>query len=749
MKFLLLMVLFPLALCSQFTTKVVIQIDNQPLNHVKLVLNEKATFYTDSTGIISLQNLTDTTYFIAVTYPGTIPKNLSFSAKSTPQLIIELAFDLQLFEEVSITSQSIGLGNQTPYAVLQLDLQYNYLKGSPAGIMGALQNQPGINGADMGHGISKPLIRGLGFSRVATIYQGNKLENHQWGADHGLGLNDLGVQSAEIIKGPGSILYGSGAIGGVIVIHDDVSFLRDTAFHGLIGTSFNSVSQGLRTIGQIGKKQRNGLFYSVALAQENHADYIAGQNRIIGNSRFNNATARIHTGIKKEKFFGKLSYTYNNQFLGIIDENELVDSTSLQTFRMDRSMQLPFQKVTDQIISYHQVAKHTPSIHSQMDLSYHLNNRNEIETNADEIDLGLTQTHLFHNLKLNIRQGQSKHAIGLQGSWVQMKNLEEAKEVLIPNSFSVENGIYYLGTFSFENHTLQGGIRYDYRLTEANSNQENIVNLGYVLPGNPASGRIAKTFQGITGSLGYSYSFKHSIFKTNVSSGYRSPDIAELFANGNHPGTNRYELGNSNFKREQSFQYDASITGKWDSFEAEISGFSNFISNYIYFSNTGGLTANGLEIWSFNQTKALLYGGEFYVTYQALKNEKLKLISSGNLIRGISVDSKEPLTFIPADRINCTVKYLPFTNQNLTFQTSFSQIFAQNRPGFNELNTASYQIFNCGINYKFTVGSQNFGFVLKANNLFNIQYVDHISILRAFNIPSPGRNVVLHIQWQF
>ena len=275
------------------------------------------------------------------------------------------------------------------------------------------------------------------------------------------------------------------------------------------------------------------------------------------------------------------------------------------------------------------------------------------------------------------------------------------------------------------------------------------MNLGYVLPGNPASGRLARTFQGITGSLGYSYSFKHSIFKTNVSSGYRSPDIAELFANGNHPGTNRYELGNSKFKREQSFQYDASITGKWDSFEAEIGGFSNFISNYIYFSNTGGLTANGLEIWSFNQTKALLYGGEFYVTYQALKNEKLKLITSGNLIRGLSVDSKEPLTFIPADRIKYTVKYLPFTNQNLTFQTSFNQIFAQNRPGFNELNTASYQIFNCGINYKFTVGSQSFGFVVKANNLFNIQYVDHISILRAFNIPSPGRNVVLHIQWQF
>src|SRR5690606_2100779 len=125
---------------------------------------------------------------------------------------------------------------------------------------------------ELGPGIVKPFIRGLGFSRVVTLYQNNKLENHQWGQDHGLGLNGLGVRSVDIIKGPASILYGSGAIGGVLIVKDDESYLSSETITGNIGSTFNSTSNGFRTYGSLGKKFHNNLFFGFDAAYENHAD---------------------------------------------------------------------------------------------------------------------------------------------------------------------------------------------------------------------------------------------------------------------------------------------------------------------------------------------------------------------------------------------------------------------------------------------------------------------------------------------
>ena len=65
-----------------------------------------------------------------------------------------------------------------------------------------------------GQGVLKPVIRGLYGNRVVTFSNNIKLENNQWGDDHGIEVNPFGTQSIEVIKGPMSVLYGSDAIGG-------------------------------------------------------------------------------------------------------------------------------------------------------------------------------------------------------------------------------------------------------------------------------------------------------------------------------------------------------------------------------------------------------------------------------------------------------------------------------------------------------------------------------------------------------
>ena len=84
--------------------------------------------------------------------------------------------------------------------------------------MQAMENIPGVQAMDIGSGFSKPMIRGMGFNRIAVLENGIKQEGQQWGADHGLELDAFNIGTVNVLKGPSSLLYGSDAMGGVIDI---------------------------------------------------------------------------------------------------------------------------------------------------------------------------------------------------------------------------------------------------------------------------------------------------------------------------------------------------------------------------------------------------------------------------------------------------------------------------------------------------------------------------------------------------
>ena len=88
-------------------------------------------------------------------------------------------------------------------------------------LMQSLEGIPGVKAMSIGSGQSKPAIRGLGFNRMLVAENGIKHEGQQWGEDHGLEIDQFAIDGIEIIKGPGSLLYGSDAIGGVISLRND------------------------------------------------------------------------------------------------------------------------------------------------------------------------------------------------------------------------------------------------------------------------------------------------------------------------------------------------------------------------------------------------------------------------------------------------------------------------------------------------------------------------------------------------
>ncbi|MCC5918983.1 MAG: TonB-dependent receptor [Cryomorphaceae bacterium] len=644
----------------------------------------------------------------------------------------------------TIFDKQTGLADDTPYQIERVSLQPIEFRSNPSGVMGQLRQIPGVNGAEMGHGIVKPFIRGLGFSRVVTIYQGNKLENHQWGADHGLGISDLGVNNVQIIKGPASILYGSGAVGGVLVLEDDERIFSKNYFSGNAGMSYNSVSGGYRPYFNLGRKWENGFFLGADAAIERHADYLDGSGRIIGNSRFSTDQFRVHTGFTKNNFRGKLSYTYLRQQLGIIEDDEMDES--LATERYDYQMQLPFQDVTDHLISYNQVAK-LGDWNTTFHLSHHINDRNEIEDDFDEIDLGLVQSHTFWNFRMRKAAGKNFfHTVGLQGTYLHNRNKRNAEEILIPDARLFENAIFYLGTWERKKWTFEFGARYDYRNVVADASQPHLIDYGFTLAGNPDDRKLNRDFHGPTGSLGLSRRIgSNQQVKANVSSGFRAPDLSELFSNGPHPGTNRFEVGNASFDREQSLQFDLAYQYQKDPLTFTASPFVNMVQNYIYFAASGNTTPDGLNIWNFLQEDAYLFGGELQVKYEPI--EGLCIGAQSSWVRGRFRDAN--LTFIPADNYQLDLRYSPWKKRKSSVFASVRYIDDQNRPGLGEEVTPSYTLVNFGLSHTVSLKKSELHFGLTLYNAFNQLYIDHMSILRAFNVPSVGRNLMINVQYAF
>ncbi|NEV94713.1 TonB-dependent receptor [Psychroflexus sp. YR1-1] len=715
------------------------------------VLGQEAYSITDQNGKFLFQNLAPGTYQLRVTSLGYIDliESVEVKLKETTKVVFQLKPKNNTLDEVVIIDRQTGLNSKTPYNYTPISMGRIENKSSPSGVMGVLREVPGVYGAEFGQGIVKPFIRGLGFSRVATIFQGNKLENQQWGADHGLGVNDLGVERIDVIKGPASVLYGSGALGGVILIHDDEFYKNSTRLSGNVGTTFNSVSRGLRTYGSAGQNLKNDLFYGVELAYENHADYTSGSGDIIGNSRYNMSSARVHAGIEKEHFDNKLSVSYSMQNLGIIGEDELENSNA--TTRNDRTMQLPFQEVADVLISYNQHSDHG-TFETVVHVSHHVNVRKEIESREDLVDLGLNQNNTFYNARLNFDAGPFTHNLGLQGNFLKNENQEPVEEILIPNASYAENGAYYLVNWDWNTYFIQGALRYDYRLVKADASDDQFIEQGFVLPGNPENRTLESSFSGFTGSLGITKQLSETQkLKANFSSGFRSPDLAELYSFGQHPGTNRFEIGNANFEREQSLQLDLNYSLTRDRFRLDWSVFGSRVDNYIFFADTGETRPDsGLQIWEYQQVEARLYGSEINLQYVALASRNLRFNLGAAMVRGENKDFEEPLTFIPPDNASLKVNYSFGKLQNTSVFTKVRGVARQDQPGFNEEETPGFTLVDMGFTKSFEIGNSGpLEVSATLQNVLNETYVDHLSILRAFDIPSPGRNLMLNVRYQF
>ena len=335
----------------------------------------------------------------------------------------------------------------------------------------------------------------------------------------------------------------------------------------------------------------------------------------------------------------------------------------------------------------------------------------ELLTNTLDIKLVMPQTEDFNLI--------------IGSNILSQENKNFGHEILVPNSEMNDFGLFGLAEFTMDNSSqLLAGVRYDSRSI--------------------SSGTISNDFSNFNGSIGLKKDFSNSTLRFNVSSGFRAPNLIELFADGVHHGSFQYKKGNSNLVAEKSIQTDLSLQINNQNSLVSFDLFFNEIADYIYLAPSNGFE-DGFRVYDYLQQDATLYGGEIHLNKET-GISWLSYYTSLEFIYAETTDG-EALPFISPLTFN-QVFNLDFSD-NYSLEIDFLAKAKQGRVSTFEETTDGYTLLNLSGVWETQFLDNELDIFWSVNNVFDKEYYDHLSRLKTAGIHEMGRNISVGIKYNF
>ena len=684
---------------------------------------EKGTI-TNENGKFSIENLSPGNYNMLFSMIGYKTQSANITVPSTNEIKISLMPSAIEMESIIISTPFHKLQSENVMKVEQRSLKDLKTNGAVT-LSDGITNIAGVESVTTGVSIGKPVIRGLSSNRVLVYTQGVRLENQQFGDEHGLGVNDAGIESVEVIKGPASLLYGSDALGGVLYLNPE-RFANNNTSSGDFSGNYYSNTQGYSTNAGYKSSENNFKFlFRGSLAE--HADYKTKEYRVT-NTRFREQDFKAGVGYQNNTFKTEFRYNLNNSKLGIPEE--------IGEQSTNRAPLLPFQNITNHILS----SKSTWFfVNSKLDfnLGFIYNDRKEFEEHHEEDEdeheeenevleaaLHMKLKTANYDVKYSLpKLGKVETIVGVQG--MNQVNSNYGEEQLIPNATTNDVGVLATSHVHFNKADVQLGVRFDNRNIDVDSG-------------------LNKSFNCFNGALGIKTSIANNITaRLNLATGFRAPNLSELTSNGTHEGTNRYEIGNNDLKSEQNFQTDLALEFKNEHLELFANGFYNKINNYIFLSPSGEFI-DGNPVFTYLQDNANLYGGEFGFHLHPHPLDWLHIETSFEMVTGKQANDAY-LPLIPANSLTNIIRLefeKPWIKSGYTF-IKLRSTFKQNNVSAFETKTDGYNLLSAGLGGSFSLFKNDLSVIISGNNLTNKTYINHLSRLKPDGIFNMGRNINL------
>jgi iron complex outermembrane receptor protein len=591
-----------------------------------------------------------------------------------------------------------------------------------------LSQELGVSASAFGAGASRPIIRGLEGARVKMLENGMAVSDVSGlSNDHAVAAEGAVAQQIEILRGPAALLYGSGAIGGLVnVVNERIPAALEPKTTGQLEARASSVDSGRNMSGTIDGSVGK-MAWHLDGNLRNAGDYKIPGNRVLGDP--DSASGRLPHSDTRERNAGLGgSYVDSWGFVGASvshltniygipsDEGSRIDQKQTR-YDIDSLVKAPLPGFE----TFKFKAGYTDYQHAELN-----------DENAPEV--------LFKNRSLETRAELThKPLAGWHGTFgVQTESTHfsalsaEGGPDTVPVTRSTSNAAFLVEEIDVGKVRFNAGARVERVKRE------------------PVTG-VDRSFNLQSGSAGAMWAFVPGYaMGATLSYAQRAPSTEELYSGGPHDATVTFDIGNADFKKETSRNIELTVQKTTGLVRWKANAFRNKVSDFIYGHITGNLVDEegnpGEELREriFEQAGATIQGAEAELEYNPTGAGW-----SGRVFADTSrgkLDAGGSLPLQPATRVGVSTGY-----KMGAWRAGLSLVHAQSQDrlaSFENSDTPSYNQVNANLSYTQKIEGNDLTWFLLAKNLTNDEIRVSTSVLKDIS-PLPGRNIVFGVRAKF
>ena len=664
-----------------------------------------------------------------------------------------------------VTANPLGVSSDefiVPISVLnghELDIKRNNSFAE------TLDGTPGVSFSNWGPTIGRPVIRGMSADRIRIMQNGiNSLDVSSFSSDHAVAIDPLVIEQIDIIRGPATVLYGGGTVGGVVnAIDHRIPRQKITGATGRAVTRFGGANseRSSAVVGDVGfgnfvihldaytRKTGNlsipGYSVSGKLAR---SDSEISRNQYGKKGQLRNSGSDIDGGAVGASYFFEKGYVGMSYAKHESETGNPLTATGffdLETNRWD--LHSEFHDLDGFFNHFKFKMAHTDYKHDE----HH--EPGEIE-------------NTFKNRGLDGTLELGHHAIagmsGVVGLHFENSSFKQPNGVLLPNANTDSQSVYVYEELPINEHKLTLGFRRGNHDVKRNSfTGDGGCSISYTdlvdcaasggSEDDQSFGETEKTFQTNNAAIGGVYKINQNwSLNSNVAHSERAPAFFELFPYGAHHATGQVHKGNENLNTELSNTIDFQIKWKNNGHAFSVgpyyTKFNRFIGifntgNELYHLHEGEDEAEGMSVFQYRSVGATFKGLEFDGNYQI--NDQFDFSYKGDYVRA-EQDNGDDLPRISPLRLGAGIAY---EKNNFYARLDILRAFAQDNIATHELKTDAYTNVTAYASYQLPV-EYNLQLFLKGHNLLDQEIRDHSSFMKDKFLRG-GRSVLFGLQGEF
>ncbi len=763
----------------------------EPLAYVRVMIEDtQRGTLTDEDGYFIVENLCQKEHDLTFSYIGykTAKHHHDFHH---PFIDLYLAPDTIVLSSVVVEARRTASDMTT---MTTTKITPEELSASATESFGDVVSQiTGVNTLKTGQNIVKPVIHGLHSNRILVMNNGVRHEFQNWGTEHAPEIDPSLAESIEVIKGASTVRFGPDALGGVILLNAPEMELSSPfqgnarltgKSNGQSGEGSVEMQKGYKWISMLGggaytiQGDLHAPDYQLTNTGKNETSYYGG--------------IRLHPlpELDIEGF-----YSHFDQELGILSGSVFGNLKDLQrgiesdiplyTASFSYEIDAPRQEISHDL--YKTKVRYTGEKHAlTAQYAYQFNHRREFGVrrgDAPNIDLEL-RTKSIDLDWVHPALGALSGKMGIQWLFQDNENLPGTNTVpFIPNYESTRYGGYLIEALEKGSHTFEIGLRYDYMKADITGREPN--NTIY---------RNTIVYNNFSGTLGYKKQLnEYESFQTNIGTAWRPPNVAELYRFGQHAFFLEYGLWRYTIDEQFDFvstsqgildesdrEVPSEVGYKWintytiqrTDFQAEITGYVNYIQHYIY-SKPAGLTRTPRGYFVFfiyDQTDALFWGIDVSARWQHHSNVASTI--KGSYLWAQQLNPVDQFAQQPPPRLDYQLTYQPrvpfLDDSQLSINLSYTfeqfqhprileveEFLRANQEDINRFkdDATDFDILAPPSGYFLTdlswrASKGKFHWQIQLKNLLNVSYRNYTDRLRYF-ADDLGRNLVVSLEYKW